>query len=753
MPERSLRLVKRRKLDNLKRMNETDTTREVRLARLRRYWESARCNGRVQKLTVSPGKMEDSCPTKKQQTVADKLLRPAKERKLAKLRQYSETFLDKAHEFAGLPGMIAKVPRGIGTKQEECGMFAMGKGTECERLMRQESNIFFMTREEIADTDNEQHGNQSMELTMNSMQGEFDMLCGPFFCASNTVNVYKFLRDIEAGPNYMCKSCNRMLYRKTVRKFDRNAYSVDIFTDVPSFDNAEYIYNTCHSKLIKGKIPCQAVGNKLQIDEAPPELQVLRKLESVLIAQRLVFQKIIVMPKGQQRKIKGAICNIPVNSETVCQSLPRPSEQSGIILLKLKRKLKYSGHQYCETVRPEFLRRALHFLKENNWLYQNIEINMENIEKHPLHIVENDDTVKRIVPCENLSENRKKLNSVKNGRHNELDEGQVSVGKGSDEKGCDAEEIDDPQNEYRVSVNETCLQSYVSDYPVEGGGSCDDSSGTNNDNLSRIQLAGNEVCSIAPGEGKHPVHFMQDKYCEELAFPVLFPVGRFGYQIERGVKLSPTKYFNARLLNYTGKFAANPEYLFFAQYITEQKKVQDSINIALKKVSGQRLTASEVRNMSTNMMNHLIFSDQAYFFMKNIPGSPAYWKTFLFDVVAMIKQLGPPTWWMTFSCADLRWNEIYKILSKLKGKEMSDAEIGHMTYEEKCNMLNSTPVIVAKHFQYRLECLFKDILLGSGDPVGKILYDAIRIDFSFEVLHVHIVSSGLKTPNFELGQY
>ena len=86
---------------------------------------------------------------------------------------------------------------------------------------------------------------------------------------------------------------------------------------------------------------------------------------------------------------------------------------------------------------------------------------------------------------------------------------------------------------------------------------------------------------------------------------------------------------------------------------------------------------------------------------------------------------------MTFSCADLRWNEIYKILAKLKGREMSDAEISDMMYNEKCNMLNSNSVIVAKHFQYRLEWLFKDVLLGSGDPVEKILYDVIRIEFQF----------------------
>ena len=37
---------------------------------------------------------------------------------------------------------------------------------------------------------------------------------------------------------------------------------------------------------------------------------------------------------------------------------------------------------------------------------------------------------------------------------------------------------------------------------------------------------GNEICSVAPGENKHPVLFVMDKHCEELAFPVLFPKGR-----------------------------------------------------------------------------------------------------------------------------------------------------------------------------------------------------------------------------------
>jgi hypothetical protein len=121
----------------------------------------------------------------------------------------------------------------------------------------------------------------------------------------------------------------------------------------------------------------------------------------------------------------------------------------------------------------------------------------------------------------------------------------------------DMEENDDPLNKYRQATNETCLQSVLPDYPITLQG-----------NNERCSL-GNEVYNIAPGERKHPVSIMMDKKCEELAFLVLFPKGRFGYTEEREIKLTPVKYFNARLLHYSGRFATNPEYLFFAQFVIE----------------------------------------------------------------------------------------------------------------------------------------------------------------------------------------
>ena len=41
------------------------------------------------------------------------------------------------------------------------------------------------------------------------------------------------------------------------------------------------------------------------------------------------------MPKGQQREIEGAISNVPVERDQICNQIPRPLQRFGIIMLKL----------------------------------------------------------------------------------------------------------------------------------------------------------------------------------------------------------------------------------------------------------------------------------------------------------------------------------------------------------------------------------------------------------------------------------
>ena len=367
-------------------------------------------------------------------------------------------------------------------------------------------------------------------------------------------------------------------------------------------------------------------------------------------------------------------------------------------MLKFKRKLQFKGHVYFEAVRPEHIFNALQWLRKNNELYENIEINMGNIDRQ--------------LTCIGYDENAGVCGEVSTAESDLSD-------RDSGDLNSDDSEKEEPRNEHRGGTSETCLQALIPDYPVI----IDDEE---HDNLCRS--LGNEIYGIAPGENKHPVCVMGDRYCEELAFPSLLPKGRYGYKAQRGIKLSPIKYFNARFLHYSGRFAMNPEYLFFGQFVIEHKKVSDSISIALKKLRGQMVTASQLRS-GDQYIKQLVFKDQAYLFLRDIPGSPAYWQKFLFEVLAMVKNLGVPSWFMTLSCADLRWNDLFHILSKINGDQMTDDQIENLSYDQKCSMLNLNPVIVAKHFQHRVESFVKHVLLSSVKPIGEIIYYALRIEF------------------------
>ncbi|XP_066925712.1 uncharacterized protein [Clytia hemisphaerica] len=410
------------------------------------------------------------------------------------------------------------------------------------------------------------------------------------------------------------------------------------------------------------------------------------------------------MPKGQFPKLKGSICNVPIDVEDIANTLPRRANDNGLVIVKLKRKLEYKGHVVFEPIRPDFIQRVLNYFKENNPLYQDIEINVSNIS--------NDETIIQ--------------NSANNEETDSNDSDQLSEIASNDDStepddpqnnASDSEELettDNPLDAHRSNANETTLMPHTpSDAEVD-----------------------NEILSLAPGQGKKPISVLHDENCEMLAHPHLFPKGKFGYKVERDVKLSPSKYFNQRLLNYTQKFASDPDYIFFANFVTQQVSLTNQINVAMRKVAGSNLNAGMLSQNFKETVRQFIANDKAFAFMSTVKGTPAYWKKFQQEVLAMVKQLGPPTFFQTLSCADLRWNELISIIYKLKGQNVTDEFIKNLSYNERCDLLNSNPVLVARHFQYRVEVFFKTIVLDG--PLGKTTFYAIRVEFQVRGSpHIH----------------
>ena len=89
----------------------------------------------------------------------------------------------------------------------------------------------------------------------------------------------------------------------------------------------------------------------------------IRTLGKVLFSKSLLIKKIFIMPKDESPKLKGAICNIPVDVGDLCNNILRASDSNGLVIVKLKRKLQYRGYVYFKSVRPDFTFRLLQFLK------------------------------------------------------------------------------------------------------------------------------------------------------------------------------------------------------------------------------------------------------------------------------------------------------------------------------------------------------------------------------------------------------
>ena len=70
----------------------------------------------------------------------------------------------------------------------------------------------------------------------------------------------------------------------------------------------------------------------------------------------------------------------------------------------------------------------------------------------------------------------------------------------------------------------------------------------------------------------------------------------------------------------------------------------------MQKVRGMQINAGTVKQNYKESVKRLLSSENAYSFMSSVKGTPAYWKQFLFEVLAMVKQLEMPNYFLTLSC-------------------------------------------------------------------------------------------------------
>ena len=231
----------------------------------------------------------------------------------------------------------------------------------------------------------------------------------------------------------------------------------------------------------------------------------------------------------------------------------------------------------------------------------------------------------------------------------------------------------------------------------------------------------NSILCIAPAEGNVPIEVISN---EAAAFPYHFPDGNNTFITSRPVKLTLKKYFNSRLFSSDARFASDSQYIFFAQYTAELQQIFSSISIAMRK-RGNSFNITAPTLLNSEKMKTMLKKDECYRFLQGIRGSPPYWERTTRDLFAMLKQLGMPTFFVSFSAADRRWPEIIEAICKQQGRDVPE----DLNWTEYYNIINSNIVTATRMWDKRLHDFITHIVKGPLQPLGKVMDIFGRIEF------------------------
>ncbi|XP_074526296.1 uncharacterized protein LOC141790369 [Halichoeres trimaculatus] len=543
----------------------------------------------------------------------------------------------------------------------------------------------------------------------------------------------QFLEQVKDGPDFVCCVCHRLLFRNQVVSCDRDAYSRTSRTAelaeecisecflhqcreecvVPcqlAVSRSElWICHSCQGKISNGEMPAECWINNLELDPIPPELGCLNSLEQHLIALHIPFMKMLALPKGGQNGVHGPVTCVPADIVQSTRVLPRSSMEGSLVQVKLKRKLTYKGYyeyQFVDTLR---VRQALDYLKRTNALYADIEFNEDWVNEF----------------CRIEDQEREEAESSEEEAVSEqavLEQGGVGA-QGADQVRAQAEFVEGDveeasdiiQDEMLHDRQQHCMFQDTCLMPVDIG-------------QEALDQYFEDIVNIAPAEGNCPVKMLSDQTNEAKCFPVLFPRGNKTFHDIRSAHLSLTRYFNNRIMHADGRFARNVEYIFFAQYMSELDQVVSNVSVALRKGKvgqrSQRITQGMLKDEEA--LKQLLEFDDGFKFLRPIRGTPAFWQTVQKEVMACVRQLGIPTWFCSFSSADMRWQNLLTSILRQEGRSQT---VEDLEWADRCQLLRRNPVTAARMFDYRWHCFLKAVLMSPAEPIGKIADHFHRVEF------------------------
>ena len=202
----------------------------------------------------------------------------------------------------------------------------------------------------------------------------------------------------------------------------------------------------------------------------------------------------------------------------------------------------------------------------------------------------------------------------------------------------------------------------------------------------------------------------RQKHLDLMCFPVLFPDGAFGKYHPRQVKLSHSEYIKSRLWNTDSRFRKDPQYIFYLLWQKEMREIASGVFNLLKTTTSTVTSVSQLLS-NVNTANESLEANLSTMF-QSIRGTKQYWFTRKSELQCMVREAGPPTLFLTFSCAEYESADINSYLHIVNDVPQG-YNIGKLCTED--------PVSVSRQFSSKFHAFFQIVII-KGQVLGHVTH-------------------------------
>src|SRR5277367_6234481 len=168
----------------------------------------------------------------------------------------------------------------------------------------------------------------------------------------------------------------------------------------------------------------------------------------------------------------------------------------------------------------------------------------------------------------------------------------------------------------------------------------------------------------------------------------------------------------------------------------ELNKLVNAVNICLRKMKSKGSNYTAGMLLDPDQVEGIVKCDEGFRFLKCLRSSAAYWQSRRKELIAMIRQLGFPSIFFTFSAAESKWIELHRILYKTaKGEDLPVDK--KLTFQEISELVRNDPVTTVRYFHHKYNVFFSKIVIGLK-PLGEVSDYYFRIEMqSRGSCHIH----------------